>query len=103
MYCNIFVTLILLFSLYLQEHILQFIRDVFSFEKVAYTTVDQLSSDIHALARQAAVRSMTQLAPDRWSYCSLSNRQFSLYITSQLTHEYFAGSNSHLYFVEIFF
>ena len=40
-----------MFSL-LQEVVLDFIRDMFSFDKVRYTTIEDLSSDIVNLAKQ---------------------------------------------------
>lgn len=36
----------------MQEIVLQFIRDMFSFEKARYTTLDDLSCDIEKLAKK---------------------------------------------------
>ena len=44
-----------------QDAVLHFMRDVFSFDKVRYTTVEQLADDILVLARAAITDTMQQM------------------------------------------
>lgn len=63
----------------LQDIVLEFMWDVFSFEKARYTTVEELAEDILRLAKERAVVAKERLSvttPHRWKLSCLPNFKF---------------------------
>ena len=58
MLCSLLTTPLFLFS---QETILEFIRDMFSFERTRYITVDDLAEDIVRLAKERSQEALQRL------------------------------------------
>ena len=49
------------FLLNFQDTVLEFIRDMFSFERTRYTTVDDLAADIVSLAKERSEKALKRL------------------------------------------
>jgi hypothetical protein len=50
-----------------QDLVLQFFRDMFSFQEVRFTTVEDLAQDILLKAREASLKAWDRLCPDQLS------------------------------------